>query len=429
MNRLHNKSFQRGAMLTELLLSVALAAMLLPFLVKFQSERLRRAENLAIAGNMELAGRALEKYITANSEKLLQVSGKNIVRVSVMDLQDFGFPEYFDNDAKIQIRIMKTRERGGRSVLQGVLVFPDGGASPYRTRQIAESGGFGFGYSDRGNISGQFGTWNANYGEMGSGVSVRSGSVRKKNEYIQRLPGAPADAATMKSDLSIGGHDLKNADLMIAKNTVISDTLGAAEIGADKLSFTMRANLDAALKISGEATVNGNMTSDGKSITVGTLSLEKTANFSAVHAKELWAGSLNLSGLYFNDGVRAPQITVRQNLDMLGGKITADIANVGFSGTLTPRIYISTWLQDSQDSSYYWDVKNSIAVFSDMRLNLLRDLSRFAVSGESGNDSEVYNIMRALSVNANATVADYINGLRQMQRIVEIKFEQLNLKD
>ena len=43
---------QRGSMLVELLMTVALAAIIMPFIFRYQQSAITRAENIAIADNM-----------------------------------------------------------------------------------------------------------------------------------------------------------------------------------------------------------------------------------------------------------------------------------------------------------------------------------------------------------------------------------------
>ncbi|MBQ2859275.1 MAG: hypothetical protein IJE82_02840, partial [Alphaproteobacteria bacterium] len=65
----HNNS--RGSMLVELLLSVALAALIIPFVFRYQQSAIERAQNIAITNHMAEIQVALERYIVANRDELL----------------------------------------------------------------------------------------------------------------------------------------------------------------------------------------------------------------------------------------------------------------------------------------------------------------------------------------------------------------------
>ena len=81
---------ERGSMLIELLMSVALAAIIMPFIFRYQQSVVQRAENIAIAEQMTGIQTALERYIVDNREQLLQTVGRNITRVNMADLVDYG---------------------------------------------------------------------------------------------------------------------------------------------------------------------------------------------------------------------------------------------------------------------------------------------------------------------------------------------------
>ena len=63
----HNE--QHGSMLVELLMTVALVAIIMPFIFRYQQSAITRAENIAIADNMTEIQSALERYILDNREQ------------------------------------------------------------------------------------------------------------------------------------------------------------------------------------------------------------------------------------------------------------------------------------------------------------------------------------------------------------------------
>ena len=106
---------QHGSMLVELLMSVALAAIIMPFVFRYQQDAIQRAENIVIADNMENIQSALERYIVANREVLLNTVGRNIVRVNIADLIDYGVSiDLASHDDEYQLRVLKSNDITGR---------------------------------------------------------------------------------------------------------------------------------------------------------------------------------------------------------------------------------------------------------------------------------------------------------------------------
>ena len=83
---------------------------------------------------------------------------------------------------------------------------------------------------------------------------------------------------------------------------------------------------------------------------------------------------------------------------------------------------------DSRDSNFYWDVKSSTANFSDVTLAELSRLATFAAHFERVAGTETSKIFGAVSANKNATVADYMNAIREIQTRVRAKYRLLNLE-
>ena len=77
---IHNPA--RGGMLVELLLSVALAALVIPFIFQYHQNAAIRTQNIAITQNMNAVQNVLERYIVENRTELLRTVGKNITRVN-----------------------------------------------------------------------------------------------------------------------------------------------------------------------------------------------------------------------------------------------------------------------------------------------------------------------------------------------------------
>ena len=108
----NTKNNSCGSMLVELLLSIALAAVVIPFIFQYQQKSIERAENILIQNQMDLIQQALERHIIENRADLLKTVGRNITRVSIQDLSEYGLPDAIleQGDEKYQLRILKTSD-------------------------------------------------------------------------------------------------------------------------------------------------------------------------------------------------------------------------------------------------------------------------------------------------------------------------------
>ena len=160
---------QQGSMLIELLMSVALAAIIMPFIFKYQQSVVQRAENIAITKQMESIQSALERYIVDNRESLLMTVGKNITRVNISDLEQYGLsPDISSSTSgQYQLRVLKSNDVEGRATLQGVIVFSSDEITPMRTREIVSMGGDSMGFIEGNRAYGTFGAWRADTIDLG----------------------------------------------------------------------------------------------------------------------------------------------------------------------------------------------------------------------------------------------------------------------
>ncbi len=212
-----NKS--RGNMLVELLLSVALVAIALPFVFQYQHRAIKRSENILVARQMDSVQLALERYIIDNRIKLSNTIGRTIMRVDVKDLAPYGLDANLieNHGDKYQLRVLKSVGAGAQTMLQGVVVLSDGDISPIRTREIMELSDNRRGVIDGTSTYGAFGTWRAAPADIGvdatSGIVTTTSVNRDNSLYLWRVPSDNASDATMLSALSLGGHDLTNVIL------------------------------------------------------------------------------------------------------------------------------------------------------------------------------------------------------------------------
>ncbi len=420
-------------MLVELLLSVALAALIIPFLFRYQHSSIERAQNIAITNQMTEIQVALERYIVANRDELLRTVGRNITRVELDDLAEFGVPQSVldAGDEKYQLRILKSSDASGQSTLQGVIVRASDDITPLRTREIVNLSGGSMGFVDGTHAYGTFGAWHTDALDMGVDIDngiIETTSVNRDNAlYLWRVPSENPDDAKMMSPLNLGGHDIKNAAFINSDYATFNEGLTAKEIVSDKIIFDNRTTIDAVFSTDA-ATVSGMLSSDSKNMEIsGRLSLADTAKMSSLTAENLWVSKLTLSGLSIEADHDLALLKINQSLDMTSGRIEAIFVSVGFAGSMTPRLVVYDRIEDSTNPQYYWDVKSKTARFSDASFVELNRMATLATFYEGDNSTSAGQIFGAVSANKNATVSDYMNAISEIQKRVSAKYRLLNL--
>lgn len=423
----------RGSMLVELLLSVALAALIIPFVFRYQHSSVERAQNIAITNQMTEIQVALERYIVANRDELLRTVGRNITRVELNDLAEFGVPQSVldAGDEKYQLRILKSSDASGQSSLQGVIVRASDDITPLRTREIVNLSGGSMGFVDGTHAYGTFGAWHTDALDMGVDIDngiIETTSVNRDNAlYLWRVPSENPDDAKMMSPLNLGGHDIKNAAFINSDYATFNEGLTAKEIVSDKIIFDNRTTIDAAFSTDA-ATVSGMLSSDSKNMEIsGRLSLADTAKMSSLTAENLWVSKLTLSGLSIDADDDLALLKINQSLDMTSGRIEAIFVSVGFAGSMTPRLVVYDRIEDSTNPQYYWDVNSKTARFSDASFVELNRMATLATYYEGDNSTSAGQIFSAVSANKNATVSDYMNAISEIQKRVSAKYRLLNL--
>ena len=425
---------QRGGMLVELLMSVAIVSVVVPFLFKYQQDSIVRAENITIARKMQDVQSALERYIVANRDVLLNVTGKSITRVEIADLSDFGVPESVieKEKDKYQLRILKSSDATGQATLQGVVVMTDANISPLRTRQIMAVGGDNMGFVEGTHAYGTFGAWHTDTMDIGINVPdgiISTTAVNRDNAlYLWREPSDNSDDAKMMGALNIGGHDITHVKYFDASSAQFDETLKSVNIVADKVVFANRTTIDSALDTQ-NATCVGNLSADSKTMEVAsTLTLADVGKFSNFTANDLWANTLSLSGVSIKDTDKAGVLNINQNLDMTGGRINAVYTTVSFSGSITPRLIVRDAIYDSINPEYYWNVKDKVANFYDVSFPELSRMATQVVQKEADRSTVAGKVFSSVASNGNATVADYLNAISEIQTKVRAKYSLLKLE-
>ncbi|MBD5388944.1 hypothetical protein HDR63_01665 [bacterium] len=427
---------QRGAMLVELLLSMALAMLIIPFVFQYQGRMAQRARDVALTQQIDTVRVALERYITANRTRLLAPVGRNITRVQLSDLADFGLASDLIENAgdTIQLRVLKSGDTGGQATLQGVVVYADADISPLRTRQIVNLGGDQMGFVENNRAYGAYGTWRADALDLGvrgmDAIVDTTDILRGDKKYLWRVPSDNAADATMMAALNLAGHDVKNTAFFDADNAEFTEILGADAMAVGNLTFQNRTTVDKQFYAT-SAVVSGAMSADGRSMEVsGTLTLNDTGKFSSFTVGDLWVTNLTLSGLSIRSDVDAAVLKINQNLDMTAGRIDAIFASVGFTGSITPRLQVKNRIEDSIDPTFYWSVSGSAADarLMDLSLNQLNDMAIKIAASRDGTGTTAARLFGPVARNRNATAADFMNVIHEISARVRAKYRLLNLE-
>ena len=428
-----NRFSSRGTVLIEFLLTIGLAATLVPFIYGFQQRAIMRAENVKVTRNMQKIQSVLERYIVENKDSMLTTLGRTIFRLNLSDLSEYGLDDTFIDAGKnkYQLRILKSADTAGQATLQGVIVFNDVDITPMRTREIVMLGDDKIGFIDGTRAYGGFGTWRADTADLGieniSGIVQTTAINRDNSLYLWRVPSDSVSDATMLSALNLGNRDIKNAVYVNALGLSVAETIDANKIVVGDLIFTNRTTIDSEFKTPA-GVVSGALSGDSKNIAVsGTLSLADLAKVSNLTVDNLWVNKLTLSGLS-TPSDEIPTLRANGTLDMTEGRVSAMAVTVGFTGSLTSRLVVKTKIADSVNHNYYWDVKSRVANLADINSPTLSDMASKIVRRESVSGSTATRIFGSVASNKNATVADFMNAINEIQQNVRGKYRMLKLE-
>ncbi|MBE6457194.1 MAG: hypothetical protein E7011_00050 [Alphaproteobacteria bacterium] len=423
----------RGNILIELLLSVALAVVAIPFIFRYQQDAVIRAQNIAITNQMTEIQVALERYIVANRTELLRTVGRTITRVKLSELEPYGLPPSVleSGDELYQLRILKTADSVGQSSLQGIVVRASDDISPIRTRQIVGLSGGNMGFVDGTRAYGSFGTWHADNIDLGVDIDnalIETTPVNRDNAlYLWRVPSDNPDDAKMMSALSLAGHDIINSAYIGADRMEFNQGLALPDIASNSMIFSNRTTIDGVFS-AGASSVAGMLSSDSKNLEIsGTATVADTAKFSTLTAENLWASNMTLSGLSVDSDGDLSVLKITQSLDMTSGRIDAMFVTVGFAGSMTPRLAVYGKVADSNNPEFYWDTNSNVANLSDISFVELNRMAVLAVSSHGDMSTVSGQIFGAVSANKNATVSDYMNAIQEIQTQVQEKYRLLKL--
>ena len=423
----------RGTVLIEFLLTIALAATLMPFIYSFQIRAVTRAENVRVAREMQRIQSVFEHYIVQNKDSFLGSVGRSIIRVNLSELLDYGLDENFVSAVadKYQLRVLKSKDAMGQATLQGAIVLNNPEITPLRTREIVSLGNDKIGFIDGTRAYGGFGTWRANTADFGidasSGIIQMTAINRDNSLYLWRLPSKNPNDATMMSTLNLGARDIKNASFVNAGGFSLQETYEAQKLNVNDLIFNNRTTIDSEFKTQ-SALVSGTLSGDSKNISVGgTFNLADLAKISSFTADNLWTNTLTLSGLSTPSG-EITTLRATGALDMTEGRVNALYVTVGFTGSITSRLGVKSKIVDSVDPNFYWDANAKVANLVDINSPTLSDLAVKVLRRESVSGTVATRAFSAVSANKNATMGDFLNAINEIGTNVRAKYRMLNLQ-
>ena len=429
----YDNNASRGKVLIEFLLTMALAGILMPFIYSFQQRAVERAENLRVTHQMQTIQNVLERYIFENRKKMLTTVGRNIIRLKMNDLVEYGLDENFVKDAgdMYQIRVLKTNDVAGGAGLQGVIVYSNSEITPLRTREIVLLGDDKVGFVDGTRAYGAFGTWRADIADMGIGTDsgiVQTTSVNRDNSlYLWRIPSSDSSDATMLAPINMAGRDINDVMFLNSAGMVLNDMFNANKITTNDVIFSNRTTLSFPYNTK-TAVVSGALVGDSRNIDVsGAFNLDDIAKVSDFTADNLWVNNLTLGGLSTESGT-ASTLHANLSLDMTEGRVNALFVTVGFTGSMTSRLGVKSKIEDPSNPDYYWDVKNGTANFADIMSPTLSSMASRAVRVYSASGTSAAQIFSNVSENKNATMGDFMNAINEIQNIVRGKYQMLNLE-
>ena len=428
------RNSQSGGMLMELMMSIALAAIIIPFVFRYQQTSVERARNISVAKQMEIVQKSLERYMVQNKNILMNPTGKNITRVRIEDLVNYGLPEYIvQNYSKdYQLRVLKSADNNNKSVLQGIVILSNGDISPLRTREIVNLGGGQLGFVEGNTTYGGFGAYRINASDFGmnntKGLISTTETTRGNTEYLWRLPSENEKDSTMLSPLNLDAHDINNVRFFDASRAQFEERLNVGKIAVGSLSFSNRTTISSVFSAN-TAVVNGAFTSDSKNLNVsGTLYLADSGKISSFYTNDLYVNTLTLNGFSVESTSGKPSsLKIIGDMDLMFGRINATYVSVGYTGSVTPQLSIIDKIQDPKDSSFYWDVRGRKARFADLNSPELNRMASQIIKIESKPGTSATSLFGTVSANSNATVGDYINAINNMQSQIRAKYEMLNL--
>ena len=309
-------NLQQGSMLMELMLSLALAMIIIPFVFRYQKNTIERARNIAVVKQMETVQAALERCIFENRSEIVNqgvsVLSENNTDSTKIDclilsnyegdaiklrgLVNYGLTNEFANDFKddYKLRILRTADHTGQPVLQGVVLLnslDNQNINALRTREIVRLGGGQIGFIDGNDVQGGYGSFKTVKSDFGfqnfnAGILQTTGTMRGDSKYLWRLPSDSEEDATMLSDLNLDGHNIENIKSLKGKEAYFHNLVLNQKSEAKNVHFTGE-NVNPTTNSSGipyngqEARVQGALSNASNDVDIDVMGTLKLTNDSA----------------------------------------------------------------------------------------------------------------------------------------------------
>lgn len=399
MKNSEKKSFlksQYGGMLVELMLSITVAAIILPFIVRYQQNAISRAKNIAVAKQIEIVQSTLEKYINDNKSTYLQQVGNHNWRIDIYELIPYGLPEHIADDygQDYQLSVLKSGA-GDNSVLQGVVVLNNADISSFQTREIANLGNGKYGFVDGKDVYGGFNVFQTSTASLGLGNDITQGIVGTtgttatsgNSMYLWRAKSNDTADSTMRSNLNLNGQNVEGIDtLEVIGSFAFFNNLKIGEITElSALEFKNKAVLDkVSYKTDTLKLINGgNISGDGGHTVFigddisGNLDIITTGTFGDIDTDRLIVlQDLKLNGLTISNDTKILRIggtTTVDNVDadkiiingMPAGAVQSPKTPVG---TVTTNLRVNKSIASGIKPDFKWNLMENTGFLKDIML-------------------------------------------------------------
>ena len=386
---------QFGGMMVELMLSLALASIAIPFIFRYQKNTIERAHNIEVVKQMETVQHALEKCMVAKQGTLLNnvstpIFSENNMTVNRMEcvymsksgkgLINYGLTQDFVNKYKnsYKLRILKSPNGTGSFVLQGVVILNDNSLTALRTREIVNMGGGKIGFIDGNNVYGGFNSFKKDKNSFGannntSGVVGTTATMQGNTEYLWRTGSDDADSAsnaTMLSNLNLNGQNIDDVGTIYVSQAYFDNTLTANTINVRSLQFMQNVGLGA--NYSSE-TMN---VSFGDIVNAGGSNLNACSEWVEGEDKVCKEGTLTfkeealinnfiLSSLEVTNGMALSKYTLPSSGDVkftvngdliLKNATATNLVINDAGGVIVPKVTVTERIVAPDNDTYYWEI-------------------------------------------------------------------------
>lgn len=253
----------RGASMTEVILAMAIVAIVSPFLYTQITDATDNVRDMALARNIiALRGNVLN-YVRANQDKWPDVAQIKLANDELSEISGVATAGFIDKYAV-----------SGATITDVYLAF-DTGLKPIRTMRVARHIGMDAAVvSDDGVAYGA--SWAVSAPDFQPGQLIyrvtRDVAGIDKSKYLHRTSSDDEDLNVMQRDLNMGGNSIFNIATMVAKSARIKNAAAmfanVQDLSATTVFFPDGANMNAtsadigAMRVTGDVTGFRNITAN-----------------------------------------------------------------------------------------------------------------------------------------------------------------------